>query len=235
MARFEGYVPLSFSEDGINANEAVYTLESRLQKVVKGSVIVLGVLGALGTGYVLGSSKGAIAATTTLPAGDVHYYMQFNETFPQRPNEESDAAWASLFPEKLGFIRHPVLAPGVAGIAVFHELHCLNMLRQAFWASVDGNLEEMGDESREKNHRTSHHHVRHCFEYLRQSLICLADSNLEMMNYTARGISGWQSERTCRNYDELTEWADEWGISRAEALHTHDLQVNFVNQTRTLQ
>ena len=27
------------------------------------------------------------------------------------------------------------------------------MLRQAFWASVDGKLAEMGDESREKNHR----------------------------------------------------------------------------------
>jgi len=108
------------------------------------------------------------------------------------------------------------------------------MLRQAFWASVDGKLEEMGDESREKNHRTSHHHVRHCFEYLRQSLICLADSNLEMMNYTARGISGWQTERTCRNFDELSDWANEWGISRAEALHNHDLHANFVNETRGL-
>jgi hypothetical protein len=101
------------------------------------------------------------------------------------------------------------------------------MLRQAFWASVDGKLVEMGDESREKNHRTSHHHVRHCFEYLRQSLICLADSNLEMMNYTARGISGWQTERTCRNFEELTDWANEWGITREEALHNHDLAVNF--------
>jgi hypothetical protein len=61
----------------------------------------------------------------TVPAGDVHYYMQFNKTFPQRPNEESDAAWASLFPEKLGFVQHPELAPDVASIAVFHELHCL--------------------------------------------------------------------------------------------------------------
>ena len=104
------------------------------------------------------------------------------------------------------------------------------MLREAFWASVDGNLVEMGDESREKNHRTSHHHVRHCFEYLRQSLICLADSNLEMMNYTARGISGWQTERTCRDYDGLVDWADEWGVTRDEALHNHDLAVNFANE-----
>ena len=104
------------------------------------------------------------------------------------------------------------------------------MLRQAFWASVDGKLAEMGDESREKNHRTSHHHVRHCFEYLRQSLICLADSNLEMMNYTARGISGWQTERTCRNFEELSDWSNEWGITRKEALHNYDLAQNFVDE-----
>lgn len=51
--------------------------------------------------------------------------MQFNKTFPQRPNNESDAAWSDLFPEKLGFVQHPKLAQNVAGIAVFHELHCL--------------------------------------------------------------------------------------------------------------
>ena len=51
--------------------------------------------------------------------------MRFNGTFPQRANEKSDAAWASLFPKKLGFVQHPELAPNVAGIAVFHELHCL--------------------------------------------------------------------------------------------------------------
>lgn len=70
----------------------------------------------------------------------------------------------------------------------------------------------MAAEDREKNHRTSHYHIRHCFEYLRQSLICLADSNLENMNYTARGVSGWQTERTCRNIEKLTDWANDWGI-----------------------
>lgn len=106
-----------------------------------------------------------------------------------------------------------------------------NILRQAFWASVDKKLQEMGAETLEMNHRTSHHHIRHCFEYLRQSIICLADSNLEEMNYTARGVSGWQTERTCRNFKELSEWADEWGISREEALHNFDLQENFANET----
>jgi hypothetical protein len=83
----------------------------------------------------------------------------------------------------------------------------------------------MGAESQDQNHRTSHHHIRHCFEYIRQSLICLADSNLETMNYTTRGVSGWKTERTCRNFEGLRQWADQWGISREEALSNFDLQL----------
>jgi hypothetical protein len=55
----------------------------------------------------------------------MYYYMQFNKAFPQRPNEESHTAWAPLFPAKLGFVQNPELAPSVASIAVYHELHCL--------------------------------------------------------------------------------------------------------------
>lgn len=83
----------------------------------------------------------------------------------------------------------------------------------------------MGADSHAANDRTSHHHIRHCFEYLRQSLICLADGNLEEMNYTTRGVSGWQTERTCRSFEKLTAWADEWGISREEALQKWDNQT----------
>jgi hypothetical protein len=59
------------------------------------------------------------------PSGDLHYYMRFNGSYPQRSSVESDALWDSLFPEKKGFVQHPELAPNVANIAVFHELHCL--------------------------------------------------------------------------------------------------------------
>jgi hypothetical protein len=108
---------------------------------------------------------------------------------------------------------------------------CQDILRHAFWASVDGTLEMEGSDLRDKNHRASHHHVRHCFEYLRQSLICLADSNLETMNYTERGISGWETKRTCANFEKLSKWADKWGITREEALRNYNLQTNFANET----
>lgn len=51
--------------------------------------------------------------------------MHYNVTFSQAPSPETDAAWSSLFPKGVGFVRHPVISLKLSGIAVFHELHCL--------------------------------------------------------------------------------------------------------------
>ena len=69
--------------------------------------------------------------------------------------------------------------------------------------------------------------MRHCFEYLRQSLICLADTNLEKLNYTTRGVSGWQTERTCRDFEGVRSFANEWEVSRQEALDEMDARRQF--------
>ncbi|CAN9268461.1 unnamed protein product [Alternaria alternata] len=50
------------------------------------------------------------------------------------------------------------------------------------------------------------------------------------MSAIASSISGWQTERTCRNFEELSDWSNEWGITRKEALHNHDLAQNFVDE-----
>ncbi|KAI0516713.1 hypothetical protein F5B22DRAFT_176711 [Xylaria bambusicola] len=231
MAQTKDYSRLPSEEgNGIDGcpDRASFLLRFRIISYVLG--ILLSWLAMLALGYLLGLSINHTSALTAYqPVGDLHYYMHFNGSFAQRSDSKSDSLWDSLFPEKLGFVKHPKLAPNVAGVAVFHELHCLNILRVAYFASLDGTLAELGGDDQEANHRTSSHHIRHCFEYLRQSLICLADSNLEDMNYTARGISGWQTERTCRNFEGLKTWADQWGITREEALHDWDREIHSIN------
>ncbi|KAI1124452.1 hypothetical protein F5Y10DRAFT_249326 [Nemania abortiva] len=191
----------------------------RLRSIIYFGAVILIWLITLGLSYLFGVSREHLGPPAVYkPTGDLHYYMHFNGSFAQGSGPESDDLWDSLFPEKLGFVKHPEVAPDVAGIAVFHQLHCLNMLRIAFFASTDGTLEEMASHDHDANHRASLHHIRHCFEYLRQSLMCLSDANLENMNYTTQGVSGWQTERTCRNFEGLRSWANEWGIAREDAL-----------------
>lgn len=48
--------------------------------------------------------------------------------------------------------------------------------------------------------------------------MCVADTNIEAFNYTIGGVSGWQSERTCKDYDGIKAWADQWGMTRHTAI-----------------
>ncbi|KAI4695001.1 uncharacterized protein J4E84_001625 [Alternaria hordeiaustralica] len=57
-------------------------------------------------------------------------------------------------------------------------------------------------------------HIQHCFEYLRQALICAADTNLEDTKEEVDedgllGVAtkGWGSERVCRDFEAVKEWA----------------------------
>lgn len=49
----------------------------------------------------------------------------YNRTFGEAPSNETNAAWAALFPQHGGFFVHPELAPKRSAFSVFHQLHCL--------------------------------------------------------------------------------------------------------------
>lgn len=58
------------------------------------------------------------------------------------------------------------------------------------------------------NGRPDPHHLRHCFDYLRQALMCAADTNLEPVDFELGGVTGWRFDKTCRNFEEVKEWAE---------------------------
>jgi len=51
--------------------------------------------------------------------------FQYNRTFGDRPNKQTNQAWDSLFPKQGGYFRHPGIASKRSALAVFHQLHCL--------------------------------------------------------------------------------------------------------------
>lgn len=56
-------------------------------------------------------------------------------------------------------------------------------------------------------------HMLHCFDYLRQALMCAADTNLEHVSRKTRITTGWNSDKICRNYGKVFEWAEQWANS----------------------
>ncbi|PQE18775.1 Tat pathway signal sequence protein [Rutstroemia sp. NJR-2017a WRK4] len=136
--------------------------------------------------------------------------MIYNKTFTLSPSPESNAAWDSMFPSKykcVGFVKHPQISPQFSGVAVFHELHCVNILRIGYYAALDGSLEDM-QHVHDHNKRPDPHHLRHCFDYLRQALMCAADTNLEPVDLELGGVTGWRFERKCRDFEAVKKWAE---------------------------
>ncbi|KAF9522204.1 hypothetical protein CPB83DRAFT_777449, partial [Crepidotus variabilis] len=130
---------------------------------------------------------------------------------------ERDQAWEDLY--SFGVSRIPkssaaklanktVPIPGdadhyVVQLSVFHQLHCLNMIRLRIWSNST-----VADEM-----LMSDDHISHCVDALRQALMCAAD--ITPMSWR------WKPEaqeaklvvndvpHTCRNFEKVKQWAKE--------------------------
>lgn len=99
----------------------------------------------------------------------------------------------------------PILQdPGyyVVILDVFHELHCLNMIRKRlYW-----------DDSKPMPETLSMVHMDHCIDNLRQSVMCSSDvtpiSHAWYPKYEAV-LPETGMMHTCRDFDAIRDWARE--------------------------
>ncbi|WQF90531.1 Putative mycotoxin biosynthesis protein UstYa [Colletotrichum destructivum] len=90
----------------------------------------------------------------------------------------ADAAWLNLTPPGTGYLWEYDITrrrPKPTGIAMFHQLHCLQMIR----FEVQILLHKQTEVHRNVHDDIESAHWLHCFDYLRQTLLCHADSGLE--------------------------------------------------------
>jgi len=90
---------------------------------------------------------------------------------------------------------------------VFHNLHCLNMVRERLFPSYYMN--------------SSHHrdgediqlgHINHCIDAIRQSLMCHGDIAIGTYSWKMDHPIPWPNfhiEHECRNWDRILEWAEK--------------------------
>jgi hypothetical protein len=89
-----------------------------------------------------------------------------------------------MYPRGGTFFSHAPDIPQRSTLSVFHQLHCLDALRQAYYVAYDAaiagqklKLEDAPEMSNEK-------HVVHCIELLIQSLMCASDRTVEVRKFT---------------------------------------------------
>ncbi|KAK6065101.1 o-methyltransferase [Seiridium cupressi] len=106
----------------------------------------------------------------------------------------------------LGYVKHPILAPEISVIGIFHQLHCLYTVRRAYYAAHSAAIGQQFNRAgmREPDH------VAHCFDYLQQSLTCNADVGIEPLY--AGHYPDVMFGRQCRDFSEIQEWATQWRL-----------------------
>ncbi|KAF7329963.1 FAD/NAD(P)-binding domain-containing protein [Mycena kentingensis (nom. inval.)] len=134
--------------------------------------------------------------------------------YERRPSPEVDAAWEDLYAYaatriprseavKMTNKTWPVLdEPGnyVIALEVFHQLHCLDMIRQELRLAA-GNYTRM-----------SRAHLRHCIGAIRQALMCYADTTPIVWQWSPEFNEAIQRDdlvHTCRDFDEIQQWAKQ--------------------------
>lgn len=102
----------------------------------------------------------------------------------------------------------------VAIIEVFHQLHCLNMIRMFTWyqaGKYPGIPDGLSD-----NELKNRMHVDHCLDALRIAIQCYGDvTPLFVRNGGHAGAKAdFDTHHKCRNFDKIEAWIDEnWTVS----------------------
>ncbi|KAI1365976.1 hypothetical protein F5Y08DRAFT_338192 [Xylaria arbuscula] len=127
-----------------------------------------------------------------------------DDIFGERPDTESDKAWDTLFPEGGGYVwfngtqvQSPEGSERRAVLSVFHQLHCLEMIRIGYFAVLDGDPEAVDQ---------GPGHLAHCWDYLHQGIMCHGDTTLEWVREGDPGSSGWGYEHQCTDFEAIFSW-----------------------------
>lgn len=111
-----------------------------------------------------------------------------------------DEEWGTQFPADGFTDLGPSQRPFV--IAMFHQMHCLDVIRVGFVTNRTG----------------SAHHITHCLRYLRQTVLCKADTTLEetlfkraaVGNEWRAGSNGVGMVHRCRDWTAVFKYLREF-------------------------
>ncbi|PMD25595.1 hypothetical protein NA56DRAFT_686143 [Hyaloscypha hepaticicola] len=98
-------------------------------------------------------------------------------------------------------------------IEVFHQLHCLDLLRQANYKSHYAPLG--GDTAAPVHDLTGH--LDHCIDALRQFVMCQGDINVFAFRFPFNDGDPWPdytTPRVCRNYESIRKWAVDHTVAQ---------------------
>lgn len=103
---------------------------------------------------------------------------------------------------------------------VFHQLHCLNMMRKLVYPDVYKTDLKPGSEVADDNI----YHMEHCYEQLRQSIQCSSDISTIYWEWSPeknKNFGNLKTTHTCRDFEKIRAWAVQHKLTEDYDMYTH--------------
>ncbi|KAG9244481.1 hypothetical protein BJ878DRAFT_421308 [Calycina marina] len=100
-------------------------------------------------------------------------------------------------------------------VEVFHQLHCLNLLRQANYKT---HYKPLGGDIADAP-MDLHGHLDHCIDALRQFVMCQGDVNVFPFRFPFGDDDPWPDyagQHVCRNFDAIRKWGVEHTVRKGK-------------------
>ncbi|KAF2710266.1 hypothetical protein K504DRAFT_501538 [Pleomassaria siparia CBS 279.74] len=150
---------------------------------------------------------------------NVYSNRVFKEVSDFRSYKSMDAAiednsWSNFLPSNGGVLKveHADGKIGGYGVSMFHQLHCLSMLRDMLLRKPMSHAHET-DETDDWSEDNLH--WLHCFDYIAQGILCAADDTLEKpdSDFNVDGlpvtIDGMGYTHQCKNSSHLWQTVEK--------------------------
>ncbi|KAI8959245.1 hypothetical protein F5Y11DRAFT_333863 [Daldinia sp. FL1419] len=243
MASKGDYLQLAQNEEDQGSRESSSEKRARFFKAILILTISIAFFAVAATGFVAGAvlvrsipcpNDKHISQPTAprVPVPPIEREFTYNSPFSREPpkgegaGETSEPVWDALIPKGLGYFKDGDFAPQISIPTVFHQLHCLYVLRRAYYSH--SNTLEGFDFGKNRSI-----HAAHCFDYLQQSITCSVDSTVESAEDTSNGFLGSGFLRQCRDFTSLKNYVERWRVFNATGFLAHGLDHGQAHITST--
>lgn len=140
---------------------------------------------------------------------DLEFIRVFPITEEQVRKLGKDPEFAARFPEEYGLGTEAY----VGQLDVFHQIHCLNLLRHLAWAEFDRD-EKVCKKPYSKLHWV---HVSHCTDILMQNLMCTGNLDVITFNWMETEdlpFPDFNVNHRCRDFDAIVKWQEEHTVPK---------------------
>ncbi|CRG89603.1 hypothetical protein PISL3812_06641 [Talaromyces islandicus] len=201
-------------------------------------IIILSLFGAvvgLSVTLIVSNIGQEIFDTETAPVNDIvryktvtfdPFFLGHESPWTRGPKEVKDRLWDATYEfgisgitkdEASNLLNETLPSPHdpdtyMIQLEVFHNLHCLNMLRKTLYPDQYPEMWAYHDNGTVNHGTLQSLHMDHCIDALRQSTMCESDITpiRFVNNYFGRGVfPDLVATHTCRDFDAIVEWAKE--------------------------